>query len=161
MGGAKKLVAEEAGWAAMGRHLRDLRVGHGWSQPELEEASGVSVATIRSIENHREGKQHTPRTLKLLSRGLGLEDDYLANYLENPPADPGREPEGVKAAPPPPRPVLDFAARVDEIVVNRLKEIVVPPLKMMEEQVRRLADVTYETTGRKIELDVKHLDDPE
>jgi hypothetical protein len=93
--------------------------------------------------------------LKLLSRGLGLEDDYLGNYLRNPPADPGREP-GAMSAPPPPRPGLDLVAlRLDEIVVNRLNEIVVPRLEMVESQVRELVDVIY-NTERKIEVDVKH-----
>lgn len=155
MDSVEKLAAEEARWVAMGKHLRDLRVGYGWLQETLHEASGVSVATIRSIENHQEGRRHTPRTLKLLSQGLGLADDYLGNYLGNPPVDPGREPEGM-SAPPPPRPGLDLMAlRLDEIVVNRLKEIVVPRLEMVERQIRELVDVIY-NTGPKIEVDVKH-----
>jgi transcriptional regulator with XRE-family HTH domain len=157
MDSAEKPAAEEARWAAMGKHLRELRVGHGWLQETLHEASGVSVATIRAIENHQEGRRHTPRTLKLLSRGLGLADDYLGDYLGNPPMDPGREPKAM-SAPPPPRPGLDLVAlRLDEIVVNRLKEIVVPRLEMVESRVRELADVIY-NTERKIEADVKHSD---
>jgi len=112
------------------------------------------VATIRAVENHPPGRRHTPRTLKLLSRGLGLADDYLGNYLGNPSADRGSEPETV-SAPPPPHPGSDLVAqRLDEIVVNRLKELVVPRLETVESQVRKLVDVIY-NIDRKIEVDVK------
>ena len=52
------------------------------------------------------------------------------------------------------------ALRLDEIIVNRLKEIVVPRLEMVENQVRGLADVIY-NVGREIETYVKHPGDTE
>ena len=161
MDSVEELAAEYAR-SALGQHLRALRERRGWLQETLHKESGVSVATIRSIENCYEGRRPTPRTLSLLSKGLGLPDDYLCDYLENPPAkrpsdsveEPVGEPEAINVASL--RADWDpVALRLDEIVVKRLKEIVVPRLEMVENRVRELADV-IRNSGREIETYVKH-----
>lgn len=156
MDNAEELAAEEARWTAMGRHLRELRERRRWLQEPFAEESGVSVATIRAIENHPTGRRHTQRTLKRLSRALGEPDDYLINYLRNPPPEEARGGPEATGTAPPPRSALDLVApRLDEIFVARLNEIVVPRLEKVEYEVRALKDVIY-NTGREVEIDVKH-----
>jgi transcriptional regulator with XRE-family HTH domain len=160
MDNAEELASEEEGWTKMGQHLRKLRTEGGWLQGTLGDAADVSEATIRSIENHKPGKQHTPRTLEKISRALGKPDNYLNDYRRNPPAEePGDKPEVMRTAPPP-RSALDLVVpRLDEIVVARLNEIVVPRLADMEKQVHALVDVMFKTSG--VEVDIKHPGDPE
>jgi transcriptional regulator with XRE-family HTH domain len=157
MESAEELAAAEARWAALGRHVHDLRYGRHWGQEDLAEASGVSVPTIRSIENHKNGRRHTPRTLAKLSEGFGLQDDYLANYLRNPPpAEPGITKTALA-----PRSVLEqVIGRLDGIIVDRLNEIVVPRLENVEKQVRQLADV-ISRTGLDVETYREHPGDAE
>jgi transcriptional regulator with XRE-family HTH domain len=155
---AEKSSTEEARWTAMGQHLRELRGTR--RQEDLAEDSGVSVATIRAIENHPPGRRHTPRILKKLSQALGLPDDHLVNYLENPPP---QEPGGGAGTTknPPPRSALDqVVPRIDEILVARLNELVVPLLAKVEGQVRALVDIMH-NSDPEIELDVRRADDAE
>jgi transcriptional regulator with XRE-family HTH domain len=160
MDSAEELASEEAGWEKMGRHLRELRVARGWLQKPFADEAGVSEATIRAIENHKPGKQHTSRTLAKISRALGESDDYLSDYQKNPPAEePGDKPEAMRPVPPSRSAVDPVASRLDEIVVARLKEIVVPRLEDVEKQVHALVDVLFKTSG--IEIDIKHPSDPE
>jgi transcriptional regulator with XRE-family HTH domain len=157
MESAEELAADDARWAALGRHVHDLRYERRWGQEDLAEASGVSVPTIRAIENHKKGRRHTPRTLTKLSEGFGLQDDYLGNYLLNPaPAEPGTTKTAL-----PPRSVLDqVVGQLDGIIVQRLNEIVVPRLENVEKQVRKLADVFYKT-GLEVETYREHPGDAE
>jgi transcriptional regulator with XRE-family HTH domain len=159
MDSEEELAAEEARWAAMGRHLRRLRDGQ--LQETLAEKSGVSVPTIRAIENHPTGRRHTPRTLKKLSRALGKSDDYLGKYLQNPPPEESAAESEATNNAPPPQSALDLVVpRLDEILVNRLNELVVPRLQNLENQVRVLTDISH-NTGRDVEMDVKHVGDAE
>jgi transcriptional regulator with XRE-family HTH domain len=70
---------------AMGQRLRDLRQGAGFSQPQLAEAAGVPVASLRNWEYGR-------RALMLssayrLARAMGITLDLLAGRVfEQPPA---------------------------------------------------------------------------
>ena len=160
MDNAEELASEEAGWAEMGRHLRELRLGRGWLQETLADAADVSVATIRTIENHPAGRRHTRRTLEKISRALRLPEDYLSDYRRNPrPQESSDKSEATKTAPPPQSALELVAPRLDEILVARLKEIVVPRLENMESEVRALRDVIYNSGG--IEIDIKHPSDPE
>jgi transcriptional regulator with XRE-family HTH domain len=152
---AEELAAKEARWTALGRHLRELRDGRRWRQERLAEYSGVSVPTIRAIENHQAGRRHTPRTLQKLSRAFGFGDDYLGNYLENP----AQHEAGAAKSEPPPRASLDqMALRLDEIIADRLNEIVVPRLESVENQVRNLVDVIHRT-GLGVEIYREHPGD--
>ena len=157
MESVEELAADDARWAALGRHVHDLRYERRLGQEELAEASGVSVPTIRSIENHKNGRRHTPRTLTKLSAGFGLEDDYLGNYLRNPPP---AEPGTTKTALPSRSALEQVIGRLDGIIVDRLNEIVVPRLENVETQVRRLADVIYKT-GPDVETYREHPGDAE
>lgn len=139
-GRVHELAKEEARRAAMGRHLRALRVGRRWRQETLAREADVSVATIRAVENHAPGRHPTPRTLEKLSRALRRPGDYLSVYLEKAPLeDPIGGPEASVARRRSPGDLM--ASRLDEIVVARLHEIVVPRLENVEDQVRALRDV--------------------
>lgn len=135
---AEELAGEDPRWAAMGRHLRALRERHRWYQETLAEEADVSVATIRAIENHQAGRRHTRRILEKLSRALGESEDYLSTYLRNPPPEDSADgPETTRTAPP--QSPLDLVAPwLDEIIVARLHEIVVPRLEKVEDEVRAL-----------------------
>jgi transcriptional regulator with XRE-family HTH domain len=154
-------AAEEARWAALGRYVRALRGHRGWSQPDLEQASGVSVPSIRAIENHREGRRHTPRTLRMLSEGFGLESNYLDEYRKNwSGEEPDSEPEAVEAVRSL-RSGLDVVVQLlDEIFVGRLEEIVIPRLEAIERDMRQIVDVVY-NTGREAKTGDEHPGDAE
>jgi transcriptional regulator with XRE-family HTH domain len=153
MDSAEELAKEEARWAAMGRHLRALREGHRWPQGTLAKKADVSVATIRAIENHIQGRRQTPRTLEKLSRALEQPGDYLRAYLEKGLLDDSGGPEMSIA---PPQSPLDLAVlRLDEIFVARLQEIVVPRLADVENQVRAIGDIICNTENA-VEVDVNH-----
>lgn len=173
MDGADELAMEEAGWTAMGQQLRRLRTMRGWRQEDLARESGVSVATIRAIENHPLGRRHAVRVLSRLSHALGKPDNHLNDYrkdpraaaLESEPAvvEPGGEPGVVEAGSESTvvraasrRSDLDLLVpRLDAIIVARLREMVVPRLESMETEMRGLADIIH-NTGRDIAIDIEH-----
>ncbi|MBO0802970.1 MAG: helix-turn-helix transcriptional regulator [Nocardiopsaceae bacterium] len=136
-------LAEGARDEALGRRLRALRAERGWSQGTLREKSGVSEATIRSIEsNYPHTRRHGRATLMALSRALDLPSDYLINYLENPPQkDVGNQPAATDAEPQ--QPVLDVIARGMQEVLARINEIVVPRLDRIETQLNLLVEAHY------------------
>lgn len=138
MNDAGKAVSTEEGRKKMGQHLRRLRKRHGWNQDELEEKSGVSVPTIRAIENnYPPERQRSKSTLKALSGAFGLPADYLDEYQLNPPEeDPlNREFEDLHPVGP-----GIYEERLTQIIDARLNEIVVPRLNEIHEQIRRLVD---------------------
>jgi transcriptional regulator with XRE-family HTH domain len=67
-------------WQEVGRRIRTLREELRWTQQELSERSGVSIATIRSTE-HAVGSR-TRRTLQDLSMAFGHRTDYLSDILD-------------------------------------------------------------------------------
>jgi transcriptional regulator with XRE-family HTH domain len=159
----EELAAEEAGLTRMGQHLCQRRLAKGWRQEDLSEVSGISVATIRAIENHPAGRRYLGNTLQKLSMALGEADDYLNRYKQEHREVEAGQPEAVKAQPPRPagrRTSLrtdELMPQLDEVLVSRLKEIVVPRLEAMEKQVHLLTDVFYRSQG--IEMDNKHPGD--
>lgn len=103
----------------------------------------------------------------LLSQAFDKPDNYFEDYLSNPPAErPGgpvrelvSEPRAIKV--PPPRSRWELVAlHIDEIVVNRLNEMVVSRLDRVENQVRVLGDV-MRNTGYEIETYNEHPGDSE
>lgn len=78
----------------LGQHLRALRKDRGWSPVMLGKKARVSGTTIRMIETDYRGAvgKVSGKTLMQLSRALGLPDDYLADFAENP-GDPGQIPQ--------------------------------------------------------------------
>jgi transcriptional regulator with XRE-family HTH domain len=56
--------------------LKDLRAAAGLSQPELAEAAGMPVGTVRGFEIGR--REPTFNTLLLLARGLGVDLNAFA-----------------------------------------------------------------------------------
>jgi DNA-binding XRE family transcriptional regulator len=66
-------------WEAVGNSIKALRDEHGWTQQELSERSGVSLATIRNTE--RALGRRTRRTLEDLSRALRVPEGYLSDIL--------------------------------------------------------------------------------
>lgn len=73
---------------SLGLHLRVLRMRHGWTQVTLSKRSGVSEATIRAIEaDYPNGRRRRHATLAALSQALGLPDEHLTSYQDNPPPE--------------------------------------------------------------------------
>lgn len=66
-------------WQEVGTSIKTLREQRGWTQQELSERSGVSVATIRNTE-HGIGKR-SRRTLQDLSMAFDRRADYLTDIL--------------------------------------------------------------------------------
>lgn len=88
--------------AAMSERMHQLRL----TQREVAERSGVSVATLRQIQNGYGSRTRRARTLAGISVALGWPADYLANVLTG-------------AAPPPPSEPTDSQDRV----LTKLEEI--------------------------------------
>ena len=120
---------------AVGRTVARLRDERGWTQPQLFERSGVSIATIRNTEKGK-GKRGR-RTLEDLSKAFGKPRNYLSEILE------GRQPperaEDIAAE----QPSQDFLDMLDGILVKRLTEIVVPHLNQIEHRLHAHPDVAY------------------
>jgi transcriptional regulator with XRE-family HTH domain len=163
----EELAFEEAGWVKMGQHLRQRRLEKAWLQEDLAERSGVSVASIRAIENHPPNRRYRDVTLENLSLTLGEPGDYLSRYQqEHRIVEPGDQPEAAKARRLPratgrrtPARAAELVPQLDEVVVSRLNELVVPRLEAMEEQLHVLADIIHRTYG--IEVDLRHPGDAE
>jgi transcriptional regulator with XRE-family HTH domain len=70
---------------AMGQRLRELRQGAGFSQPQLAEAAGVPVASLRNWEHGRRALMFS--SAYRLARAMGITLDLLAGRVfEEPPA---------------------------------------------------------------------------
>lgn len=140
---------EEARDVALGRHLRALRRQRGWTQTTLHEKSGISEATIRSIEgNYPRMRRRSRSTLAALSRSLGLSNDYLANYRDNPPPEDLRS-RHEAAEIVPQQSVLDVLARSMQEILSRINETVVPRLDRIEahlDQLDMIVDTLYPGT---------------
>lgn len=63
-------------WAAVARVVNERMAERGITQRELADASGVSVATVRQVQQG-EVRRRSTVTLGALSRALGYPDDYL------------------------------------------------------------------------------------
>ncbi len=63
-------------WAAVATVVNDRMSALGLTQRELSERSGVSVATLRKIQQG-DDQHRSATTLAAISRALGLTDDYL------------------------------------------------------------------------------------
>jgi transcriptional regulator with XRE-family HTH domain len=111
-------------WQQVGRSVEKLRAELGWTQLELANRSGVSLATIRNTE-HATGRR-SRRTLEDLSAALGKPRDYLSEILTGLPAAHRAGP-----AEPGTQTLLD---QLDDILVKRLTELVVPHLNHIERQ---------------------------
>ena len=64
---------EAAGLRRLGEQLRRARLGRGWSQRNLERASGVDQTTISRLEN---GRLANLRLLRLVSLIAALEGQW-------------------------------------------------------------------------------------
>jgi len=63
---------------AFGRHVKQLRDGRSWSQPQLAAASNLEVSQISNIENGRHAANlHTIRTIAI---ALGKYPDELLRF---------------------------------------------------------------------------------
>jgi transcriptional regulator with XRE-family HTH domain len=63
-------------WSAVARVVNDRMNTLDLSQRELSERSGVSVATLRKIQQG-DDQRRSATTLTAISRALGLADDHL------------------------------------------------------------------------------------
>jgi transcriptional regulator with XRE-family HTH domain len=68
-------------WREVGNNLKRLRKEQGWTQEDLSQRSGVSVATIRNAE-HAAGRR-SRRTMEGLSRALAMPANYLGEVLSS------------------------------------------------------------------------------
>jgi DNA-binding transcriptional MocR family regulator len=66
-------------WKQVAKSIKTLRDEHGWTQRELSERSGLSVATIINAEHAAGGRDRC--TLEALSLALGRHADYLRDIL--------------------------------------------------------------------------------
>lgn len=70
------------GAAALADAVRNLRRAAGkMSQLELSERSGVSLTTIKEIEDPAKARQRRTGTLRALSSALGKDADYLSRVV--------------------------------------------------------------------------------
>lgn len=68
-------------WAAVATAINERMKELGWSQKELAERSGVSVATVRQIQNNTNNKKRTRPTLQSLSTALGWHPEHIEAVL--------------------------------------------------------------------------------
>jgi transcriptional regulator with XRE-family HTH domain len=123
-------VITAGNWEEVGRSVESLRNERGWTQTDLSMRSGVSLATIRNTE-HAIGSR-SRRTLEDMSRALGRPRDYLSEILEGP------HPAGnAEAIEPGPQAFLDL---LDDMLVTRLRELVVTHLNQVERQLHGLRE---------------------
>lgn len=75
----------------IGQRVIELREARDWGQPELSQASGVSIKTISRIENgHVEGRRDT---LRSIAEALGVTRAELEGFPPAPLALDARDPE--------------------------------------------------------------------
>lgn len=137
-------MAEDRGaenWVEVGEVLRARREKRGLTQEQLSNESGVSVAIIREIEQHEVIRRRGPRTLSDLSRALGWPENYLAEIRDGHKPPDAAEPSPEEAA------LRSILGKLDEILADRLNEIVVPHLNQIERQLRVLPDIIYHPGG--------------
>ncbi len=86
----------------LGRRLALLRKQRGWSQERLAEAAGVGVATLRRIEDGKDGRLGSWVRLLLSLEMAPALDGLLAEDLRSPMAEvKGRRRRGTRARPQP------------------------------------------------------------
>lgn len=155
-------VTDEARDAALGRHLRALRRQRGWTQTTLSEKSGVSEASIRSIEgNNPAGRRRSRSTLTALAQGLGLPGGYLISYRDSPP------PEELRSQAEARQTVfqqsaLDVIARSVQETTALVNETVIPRLARLERQLDMITAALYPgANGARVEAGNPGGDDKE
>lgn len=112
------------GLKAVGEAVAALRYQRGWTQAQLSERSAVSVATIRSTE--RGFGMRSRRTLEDISTALGMPKNHLSEILAGH--------QAVQKADEPVTTETWFLDKVDQVLMKRLMEIVVPHLNQIERQ---------------------------
>jgi transcriptional regulator with XRE-family HTH domain len=79
-------------WQEAARIIKTLRKERGWTQQELSDHSGVSVAVIRYTENITGHRRPASRTLKDLLTALGSDAGFLTGILAGPSTATGSRP---------------------------------------------------------------------
>lgn len=125
------------GLKAVGEAVAALRYQRGWTQAQLSERSAVSIATIRSTE--RADGMRSRRTLEDISVALGMPKNHLSEVLAGH-QPPGETSEQVTTEP-------WFLNKVDEILMKRLMELVVPHLNQIERQLNTQASGSSGSVG--------------
>ena len=146
---AEMTPEEEERWTQLGRHVRELRDRERLTQKELaarsSEYADVSEYEIRTIERrYNPGSRYKNKTLAGISLALGKNENYLAEYVENPHRnEDASEPPTARAQPPADanQGLADSAVR--EIVEALLKEIVMPRLEKIEERMGLRVDIIH------------------
>jgi hypothetical protein len=113
----------------------------------------VSVATIRNTE-YGIGRR-SRHTLEDLSKAFGESKNYLRKILVG-----QRPPDKAEdaAAEPAPQAFLDM---LDDILVKRLRELVVPHLNQIEHQLHVRPDIMYRTSpAAEVRVDSTHEAQP-
>jgi hypothetical protein len=86
-------VTEESAagdWTAVATAINQRMAELDRSQKDVIRLSGLSKATVHELQNNKEPRRRSPRTLADLSIGLDLHPDHLAAVLEGkPPPEPG------------------------------------------------------------------------
>lgn len=72
---AARLAKQRAARAVTPLEL--ARVARGWTQQKLADKTGVSIATVRKLED---GSAANTRTLERLAEPLGVKPAYLAGW---------------------------------------------------------------------------------
>jgi transcriptional regulator with XRE-family HTH domain len=146
---AEMTPEEEERWTQLGRHVKELRNREHLTQKELaaraSEHADVSDNQIRTIERrYNPGSRYKNKTLAGISLALGKKEDYLADYVANP----QRKEDASEAPTASYQPLADANraptdSAVREIVTALLKEIVMPRLEKIEEQMGLRADIIH------------------
>lgn len=132
---------EKERYVALGRHLKALREARGLTQKALGHLAKMSDSQIRAIENRTAKGRYQDGTLPALSRALGKDENYLDDYLRNPPTEGPGEPKTMGTQPPAQTDQDLMNSAVKDIVTACLNELVVPLLQRIERQTH--PDVMY------------------
>ncbi|HEX5405950.1 MAG TPA: transcriptional regulator [Pseudonocardiaceae bacterium] len=77
-------------WAAVAAEINRRMAELGRTQKDVIGLSGLSKATVHELQNNKEPRRRSPRTLADLSIGLDLHPDHLAAVLDGrTPPEPG------------------------------------------------------------------------
>lgn len=125
------------GWRAVGDEVVELRKQRGWTQEELSKRSDVSLATIGKTER-AEGSR-TDRILRDLSEAFDKPKNYLSEIFAGRRPPEKFEEAATKVG------SQEFRDMLDEILVQRLSELVVPHLNQIEHQLHVRPDIMHGT----------------